>query len=128
MHIDWSSVVTNLIVVVVIPIIVPPLAAWLFAKAMNAWKEFRMNQPNLAYALDVIAPLVVKAAEQMHVAGYIEDKKTYALDLAQKYLEAHGIKNVQLEVIEAAIEAAVFDAFTCAAEDTRQAGFPLPEV
>jgi biotin operon repressor len=50
--------------------------------------------------------MVVDAAEQAGINTIIEDKKKYALDLAEKFLAAQGIV-VDLDIVAAAIEAAV---------------------
>ena len=40
----------------------------------------------------------------------IKDKKVYAFDIAERWLELHGIK-IDLDLIDAAIEAAVYEKF-----------------
>jgi hypothetical protein len=42
------------------------------------------------------------------MAGYVEDKKTYALHIAERWLAAKGLR-IDLELIDAAIEAAVWE-------------------
>jgi len=57
------------------------------------------------------AMAAVKAAEQANLGGLIEEKKAYAIDYVERYIEkAYGVK-VDVEVISQAIEAAVYDEF-----------------
>lgn len=53
-----------------------------------------------------IARIVVWAAEQANVAGFVQNKKDYALRLMQEWLEKKGVK-LDLLAIEALVEAAV---------------------
>ena len=60
--------------------------------------------------LQSVATVAVQAAEQMHVAGYIMDKKGVAIGIVVRELAAKGIK-VDQTAIDTAVEAAVMDAF-----------------
>ena len=53
----------------------------------------------------------IRAAEQMELAGFIEDKKQYALNIAQAYLNEHGWDEFDIDLLEAAIEAEVLKQF-----------------
>jgi biotin operon repressor len=70
------------------------------------WAEAKATNPDLFAEVERIALMVVDAAEQAGVTQIIEDKKQYALDLAEQFLALQGIK-VDLHLVEAAIEAAV---------------------
>jgi hypothetical protein len=91
-----------------VPVIVPFVVAWLIAKTRESWMTFAKEKPEIAYAVQEAARMAVSAAEQSNLAGYIIDKKLYALDAAAGWLEAQNIK-VDIKVIESAIEAAVFN-------------------
>jgi hypothetical protein len=56
--------------------------------------------------LRYIASLAVRAAEQMNLSGQINNKKGYAIDLAENWLKSRGV-NLDIEAIEAAVESAV---------------------
>jgi len=70
------------------------------------WAEAKATNPDLFAEVERIAIMVVDAAEQAGVTAIIEDKKEYALDLAEKFLALQGIV-VDLDIVVAAIEAAV---------------------
>lgn len=57
-----------------------------------------------------VATVAVQAAEQLHLAGFIEDKKAVAEGMVLRELANRGIK-VDQTVIDTAIEAAVMDVF-----------------
>lgn len=92
-----------------IPIVVPLMVAkakqWLAEgkASLQAWT------PTLAGALEMGAKLAVNAAEQAGAAGLLESKKEYAVDALKGYMRNYGY-NVDLHVIDAAIEAAVKEA------------------
>lgn len=77
-----------------------------FAMIKKLWAEAKATNPDLFAEVERIALMVVDAAEQAGVTQIIEDKKQYALDLAEQFLALQGIK-VDLHLVEAAIEAAV---------------------
>ena len=70
------------------------------------WAEAKATNPDLFAEIERIAIMVVDAAEQAGVTQIIEDKKKWALDLAEKFLALQGIV-VDLDIVAAAIEAAV---------------------
>lgn len=90
---------------VVVPLVVAKVKQWL-AQAKEVAKEWR---PELYQALDMGAKLAVTAAEQAGLAGLIKEKKDYAINALEAYLAEFGY-NVDVDVIDAAIEAAVNEA------------------
>jgi hypothetical protein len=76
------------------------------AWAKKLWAEAKAAQPDLFAEIERVALMVVDAAEQAGINIIIEDKKKWALDLAEKFLAAQGIV-VDLDLVAAAIEAAV---------------------
>lgn len=104
------SVFIEKFLVAMATLIAPMAAVWLFAEARRAWAEFRLMQPKAAELLEQIAPIAVRAAEQAHLGGLIQDKKTYALEYVEKWLAAQGM-TIDLDLISAAIEAAVWEEF-----------------
>lgn len=91
-----------------VPVLVSMITAWLLAKARMAWAQYKEANANYSWLLESIAVIAVKAAEQSKIAGLIEDKKSYAVQVAQQWLNDKGF-SVDLAIIEAAIEAAVFE-------------------
>jgi len=105
----WGDFVTAF-ALALIPVVVPLVVGWvklLFAKAqaeLEAWS------PSLSSVLETGAKLAIMAAEQANAAKLIEDKKEYAEEVLQLYLDSHGYTSIDIELIGAAIEAAVKDA------------------
>lgn len=89
------------------PFIVGIVVAQAVRLTRTAWRELKEHQPAAAAALEVAASLAVTAAEQAGLTGLIENKKQYALEIAQQYLAMRGIK-LDLKLIDAAIESAVY--------------------
>lgn len=92
------------------PVLASMVAAWLFAQVKSAWLNFKEDHAANYWVIEGIASIAVKAAEQAAVAGLIAEKKDYAVEIAQQYLLERGLK-INLDVIEAAIEAAVYSEF-----------------
>lgn len=109
MNIDVSSIL-QAVLLALIAAIVPSLVSWLKAQTALLIEKVRLNSPDVTDALVEAAYFAVKAAEQSKLAGLIEDKKDYALDVAEAWLEAKGI-DIDLHLIEAAIEKAVGEEF-----------------
>ncbi len=109
MTIDTSSIL-QAVLLALIAAIVPSLVSWIKAQTTLLIEKARLNAPDVTQALIEAAYFAVKAAEQSKLAGLIEDKKDYAIDVAEAWLEAKGIK-IDLHLIEAAIEKAVGEEF-----------------
>lgn len=98
-------------VVALVPILVPLLAAWLLPKAIMAWKGLKSKlDSDDIYLIESIAGVAVKAAEQAKLSGFIQDKKTYAMEFVEDWLKARGVK-LDLKLIDSTIEAAVLEEF-----------------
>ena len=99
--------------------ILPPLAVavmrWLWAEAGFLFERMKTYNGTLMDMLEAAAKFAVKAAEQAHlgeqIAEQYENKKAYALDMAERWLEAQGITGVDLDLLAAAIEKAVLEEF-----------------
>lgn len=92
------------------PILASLIAAWVLAKAREAWVDLKAAGPDIEWILKSAADIAVRAAEQAKMAELIKDKKAYALDIAEKWLLEKGV-TVDLALIDAAIEAAVLSEF-----------------
>lgn len=108
---DFLSKLVEGVLLALAPVMAGYIASWLIAKARMAWSEYKAQHVDYAYMLESIARIAVKAAEQAQIAELIEDKKSYAVQTVQAWLDEKGFK-IDLLVIEAAIEAAVYDEFT----------------
>ena len=89
------------------PVLVGFVVAWVKLQVDLAMQRLKENKPNFAEALRQAALLAVQAAEQAGAAGVIEDKKQYAFQIAQQWLDDAGWDEINLDVLEAAIEAEV---------------------
>ena len=93
-----------------LPILAAALTAWLVQKIREMGK--RINADTMD-SIRIAVGIAVDAAEQAGAADLIADaydKKTYAIDLAQEFLNKQGIK-VDVTLLEGLVEAAVISAF-----------------
>ena len=93
----------------------PILAAYAI-KALKAWgdkllADLENNKPSLHWALEEAVEIAVRAAEKMEFSKFIDDKKAYAFEIVQLYLDNEGWEEIDVELIEAAIEAEVLKQF-----------------
>jgi hypothetical protein len=107
---DFLSIFLQNFMLIAIPALASAAFAWLFALAKKAWLDFKAKKAGSALVLEEVAKMAVLAAEQAGVSTLIDDKKEYALDIAEKRLAEYGLK-VDLDMISAAIEAAVMEQF-----------------
>ncbi len=104
---DWLATLGIEIAKALLPVLVSALvgAAVIFAKAQLA--RVKQYAPDAIDQLTYVAELAVHAAEQAGIAGLIQSKKAYALEIAEGWLKAKNI-TIDLHLIDAAIEAAVW--------------------
>jgi hypothetical protein len=110
---EWKDVLAKFVeafLLGIAPIIASFVAAWLFAKAKKAIAEMKVINPDLYWALEEVAAIAVKAAEQAQLAGFVTDKKAYAIGVVEKLLALRGFV-IDLDPISDAIEAAVWEEF-----------------
>ena len=107
---EFISLLAESLLNMVLPVLASLASAWLFAKVKEAYAKLKEKYSDELYFLEEIAQMAVLAAEQSGLAGAIEDKKAYALDLVENALRERGI-NIDVSEIEAAIEAAVMGEF-----------------
>jgi hypothetical protein len=97
-------------IIVLVPIVVGILAKF----AIDIWAKIKLAKPDLAKAVEDAAKFAVSASEQVGLTAEIQktsaEKLAYATELAQKYLDAKGLKNVDVSLLVGAIEAAVKNA------------------
>ena len=102
----WYKLLQD-VVVLAVSAIAPALFALIVVLIRKKFAEFKNLYPDYGYLIEQAASFAVKAAEQSNFAGLIEDKKEYAIGVAQEYLNAHKVK-IDVAVIEAAIESAIY--------------------
>lgn len=97
-------------------IVLPVLVSAVAAVAVNYFRlleqRIKNEKPDLYKVLDILVKQGVSAAEQLGLNGEIADKKAYAIKYVQDMLAQYGLKGIDVSVIEAKIEAAVFDEIT----------------
>lgn len=110
----WQTVVMR-VMDVLIPLLVPAMLAWVTAYAASVWQKIKDSRPDISYAIESAAEFAVKAAEQLglteQLLEFADTKLDYAIDIAERYLEQQGYKNIDLDVLRAAIEKAVHEYF-----------------
>jgi len=97
--------------VAILPIIGAFVVAYLKALIEKKMVDIAEAKPQLADAIRQAVNLAVKAAEQAGFAGFVDEKKQYALNIAQIWLNENGWDEVDIDVLEAAIEAEVLALF-----------------
>lgn len=97
--------------VLALPVIAGFLIALLKALAEKILAQVESERPQLADAIKKAVTLAVKAAEGLELGGFIDDKKQYALNIAQNWLDAEGWDEIDIDILEAAIEAEVLALF-----------------
>src|SRR5512141_661367 len=99
------------VITVSLPIILVYLVNWINAQVRHASAKLSREQLDTVY---VIINQLVRAAEQSGLTGQLEatgaEKKAYVLALLRQELDERGI-NLNLELLDAMVEAAVHDAF-----------------
>ena len=97
--------------VAILPIISAFLVAALNALVKKWLAELEATKPQLSWYLREAVDIAIHAAEQAGVQGYVDDKLQFAINIAQEYLNEHGWDEVNVAVLEAAIEAEVLKQF-----------------
>jgi len=113
---EWNIVLSSVIqklLEFLLPILAIAVIGILSSWAKLLWQKAKLWNPDATDLLEEAAKIAVTAAEQAGAAELIEDKKSYAMDIAERWLEQHGIV-LDIELIDAAIEAAVYKQFNSA--------------
>ena len=110
---EWMPIISKVLEAVLIAIL-PPLAvalvSLLLGFAKELWARAKLLNPTVTDYIELAAEFAVQAAEQAGAAELIADKKQYAIQIAEAWLEAHHL-TVDLDLIDAAIEKAVLELF-----------------
>jgi len=110
---EWMPVLSKVLEAILIAIL-PPLAvalvSFVVAKAKDVWERAKQWNPTVTQYLEQAAVFAVQAAEQAGAAALIEDKKQYAIQIAEAWLAANHI-TTDIDLIDAAIEKAVLELF-----------------
>jgi len=93
-----------------LPIAVVAIISAIVSWARLVWERAKSWNGDATDLLEEAARVAVTAAEQAGAAKLISDKKAYAMDIAERWLEQHGIR-LDIELIDAAVEAAVYRQF-----------------
>ena len=92
--------------VALLPVLVGFVVAWVRAKIKVELGKLDEQYPVQFGIVEMIAQQVVAAAEQAGAAGFVDDKLSYATDLAEKWLHQYNLV-IDLDLVIAAIEAEV---------------------
>lgn len=107
---EFLSKFAEAVLLAAVPVVVPLVVGWLVSQVQIARARLASELPDLYWVLNNAAKLAVDAAEQAGIAKLITDKKRYAIEVAELYLAEKGI-DIDIELIDAAIEAAVLNEF-----------------
>lgn len=92
------------VLVQAMPVIVALIVGVLAKLASGIWKDIQANKPDLAEYLQYAAAIGYAAAEKAGIEQLAKDKKAYAIQKAQEFLNTRHIK-IDVNVISDAIEA-----------------------
>jgi hypothetical protein len=110
---DWNLILSQVITAVLIALL-PPLAVaairFLWAQGKLVWEKAKTWNPAVTALIEQAAQFAVIAAEQAGAAKLITDRKAYALKVAEAWLAERGL-TIDLDLLDAAIEKAVYDEF-----------------
>ncbi|MBO7631113.1 MAG: phage holin [Lachnospiraceae bacterium] len=110
-----------------LPVLITALAAWMVAKTAEVCKKLKEKNPEIYDGLYRIAAVAVRSAEQLIGSKRGQEKKEYAKKMIEKYLGSRGI-HLDLDLIEAAIESAVYEMNSYHYEIVEDSGFLQNEV
>ena len=105
---EIGASVLNVILLAALPALAVAITGAVTAWARKTWAEFKSNEPTLAGQVAFYAQIAVEAAEQAGAAKLVSDKKTYALRIAQAWLEKNNLGHVDALLISAEIERQIF--------------------
>ena len=120
---EWMPVLSKVIeaiLIAILPPLVVALITFLIAKAKEVWARAKQWNPTVTEYIEQAARFAVQAAEQAGAAKLIKDKKEYAIQIAEAWLEANHI-TTDLHLIDAAIEKAVLELFN--SDDEKPTGY-----
>lgn len=119
MDINWSEILTG-VLVVLLPPLIAAFVRWLWAKGSELFAQIAKYDEGLAGFLREASYFAIRAAEQAGLGEVINDKKEYALEIAEKYLKERFGVSPDLDLISAAIEKAVWEEFNSPAAIERE--------
>ena len=105
--VDFLQAFLQELLVLIAPIVAGFVSAALIALTKKWLAEIEAGKPKLADAIKQAVSLAVQAAEQAGIAGLLEEKKAYALSIAESWLDQNGWEEIDLVILDAAIEAEV---------------------
>jgi LL-H family phage holin len=122
---DWMVFLSNFVQAFLMA--AAPVLAVIVVKAAYSYgqklaAQAKAAQPDLFEQLTWIAKTAVQAAEQSGAATLAEEKKAYAINYCEKWLESKGV-TLDITAIDAAIEAAVWSEFNSEKPSGESVGF-----
>jgi len=105
---DFLSMFLQQVALDMLPVLAALAAAALIALAKKLWAEAKAAYPQATDQLEWAAGIAVKAAEQAGGVQLAEEKKAYAVKFIQDWLASNKL-NIDVGLVEAAVEAAVWD-------------------
>ena len=121
---EWMPILSKVIEAILIAIL-PPLAVLIVSAAVayakKLWADLKARYPSATDLIEEAAVFAVQAAEQAGAAELIKDKKQYAIQIAEAWLEANHI-TTDLHLIDAAIEKAVLELYNSGKKPTGYEG------
>ncbi len=104
---EVTSVFVQELLKQLLPWLVSLLVAVIVKVVGDLWLRLKESQPDKAAVLQKVAEMAVYAAEQAKLRNLVEDKKTWALEWAETFIQKNYGLALDLEDISQAIEAEV---------------------
>jgi len=104
---DFVSKLLQALLLAIFPVLAGALVRWVLVAVKRESQRF--DQQTL-HTLTMLAELAVRAAEQAKLAGLIDDKKKYALEMMEQWFARRGVQ-IDLQALSAAIESEVLTQF-----------------
>lgn len=105
---QFVSALGQAVLMAILPVLAAVATRWVLEQVKAQAQKLSADQLK---TMQWLAEIAVKAAEQAKLGGWVEDKKAYAINMCEAWLKSRGI-TIELDAIEAAIEAAVYEQFT----------------
>lgn len=126
----WSEFISEFLqsfLEIVLPVLATALAGLAVALITKVVGELKAKlNDEQEWIINQAIKSSVMAAEQANIAGAVKEKKEYALNIAKQWLLSKGI-TMDLNILDARIEAAVYDEFNREKVADKPTGFNLPE-
>lgn len=108
----WQEIFSKFVMTLLLALVtalVPLAVKWVVEMLMILKNNAMQRNREVFEVLTWVAKEAVKAAEQAGAAGFIQDKKKYAIDFIERWMQDNWKMDLDIDLIADAVEAAVFE-------------------